>query len=498
MRISVKEGRIEREPAEAIILSCFEDDEELQGKVKLINRKVSNKIEKITKDGEFKGKINQVSLLHTIGEIPAKRILLAGLGKKKDFNIDRVRQAIGRASTYLRRIGIKRITTPLHGDGLSSISLSDSAQAIVEGSILGLYQFNKYKTENLDEIKEVEELVIVEDHDLAEIKKGAKRGEIIADATNFARDLINHPSNYATPTRMADAARDISKEHNLKCKVLERPDMERLGMGGLLGVSKGSQEPPKFIIVEYQGAKKKTNLIVLVGKTITFDSGGISIKPSEKMEQMKDDMSGGASVLGCLLAASRLKIPLNIVGLLPASENMPSGSAIKPGDILKTMSGKTIEVISTDAEGRMILADALTYATRYKPAAIIDLATLTGACIIALGNFAIGLMGNNNELISKIKRAGDLSGERVWELPLWEEYKEQIRSDIADLKNVGGRAAGTITAGAFLGKFVGDYPWAHLDIAGTSWNEQDRPYMPKGGTGVGVRLLIQFLSEYNQ
>lgn len=497
MIIKVKRGRIEEEPAEAIVLSCFEDDKELQKGVKLINKRLSNKIEKIIKDGEFKGKANQISLLHTIGEIPAKRIILVGLGKKKEFSIDKVRQAIGCVSKYLRRIGVKRITTPLHGGGLSGISVSDSAQAIVEGSILGLYQFNKYRTQNLDELREVKELIIVDDHNLDKIKKGAKRGEIIAAATNFARDLVNHPSNYVTPTRMADAARDIARECNLRCKILERSDMERLGMGGLLGVAKGSQEPPKFIILEYQGAKKNTNPIVLVGKSITFDSGGISLKPSEKMEQMKDDMSGGASVLGCMQAAARLEIPLNIVGLLPTTENMPSGSAIKPGDVLKTMSGKTIEVISTDAEGRMILADALTYAGRYKPAAVIDLATLTGACVIALGNFATGLMGNNNKLTDKIRKAGDLSGERVWELPLWEEYNEQIKSDIADLKNVGGRAAGTITAGAFLSKFVENYPWVHLDIAGTSWNESDRQYIPKGGTGVGVRLLTQFLLDYS-
>lgn len=495
MIVRVKKGRIENEPGEAIILSCFEDDKELQKSVKLINGRLSNKIIKIIEDGEFKGKINQISLLHTIGEIPAKRILLAGLGKKKEFSIDRIRQAMGCASKYLRRIGVKKITTLLYRDGLSGMSVSDYAQAVVEGAILGLYQFNEYRTQNLDEIREITELIVVGEDNIDEIKKGAKIGEIIAHATNFARDLVNHPSNYVTPRKMAEAAKDIAREYGLICKILDRTDMEKLGMGGLLGVSKGSQEPPKFIILEYQGTTKKMNPIALVGKSITFDSGGISLKPSEKMEQMKDDMSGGASVLGCMLAVARLKVPVNIVGLLPATENMPSGSAIKPGDVLKTMSGKTIEVISTDAEGRMILADALTYATRYKPAAIIDLATLTGACVIALGNFAIGLMGNNNELIGRIKKAGELSGERVWELPLWEEYSEQIKSDIADMKNVGGRAAGTITAGAFLSKFVEDYPWVHLDIAGTSWNESDRPYITKGGTGIGVRLLTQFLID---
>ncbi len=494
--IRVKRGRIEEEPAEAVVLSFFEDEEELQNGVRRLSKKISGKIEKIIKDGEFKGKANQTSLIHTIGEMPAKRVLLVGLGKKKEFKIDKVRQASGIASAYLRRIGIKKITTALLGDGISGVSASDLAQAITEGSILALYQFNDYKTQNLDEIKVVEELIIVADHDLDQIDKGAKRGKIVAESTNLARDLVNHPSNHVTPTRMADTAMDIAKAHGLKCKVLERRDMEKLGMGGLIGVAKGSHEPPKFIILEYNGGKKKTNPIVLIGKSITFDSGGISIKPAEKMEQMKDDMSGGAAVLGCLKAAARFAIPLNIVGLLPATENMPGGSAIKPGDVLKTMSGKTIEVISTDAEGRMILADAITYATRYKPAAIIDLATLTGACVIALGNHAIGLMGNNSDLINKFRIAGDISGERVWELPLWEEYSEQIKSDIADIKNVGGRGGGTITAAAFLSKFVENYPWVHLDIAGTSWLESNKSYIPKGGTGVGVRLLTQFLLDY--
>jgi leucyl aminopeptidase len=271
--------------------------------------------------------------------------------------------------------------------------------------------------------------------------------------------------------------------------------MEKIGMGAILGVARGSLEPPRFIILEYGRARKGRRPIVLVGKSITFDSGGISLKPSEKMEQMKDDMSGGAAVLGALRAIAQLKLPLHVVGLLPATENMPSGTAIKPGDILKSLSGKTIEVINTDAEGRLCLADALTYAARYKPEAIIDLATLTGACVVALGNYAIGVMSRSPELMERIKRAGERSGERVWELPLWEEYNEQIKSDIADLKNVGGRGAGSITAGLFLHKFVGDYPWVHLDIAGTAWIETDRPYCPKGATGVGVRLLVEYLSD---
>ncbi len=269
--------------------------------------------------------------------------------------------------------------------------------------------------------------------------------------------------------------------------------MEALGMGALLGVARGSEEPPKFIIINYQGDRESNRPIAIVGKTITFDTGGISIKPSERMEQMKYDMSGGAAVLAAIKAAAQLKIPVNVVGFLPATENMPGGNAMKPGDVVKTLSGLTVEVINTDAEGRLILADALSYALRSRPSAIVDLATLTGACTVALGRNAIGLLGNHPGLLERVKAAGEASGERVWELPLWEEYFDQIKSDVADIKNVGGRGAGTITAAAFLRKFVDDTPWAHLDIASTAWADEPRPYTPKGATGVGVRLLVQFL-----
>jgi leucyl aminopeptidase len=298
-----------------------------------------------------------------------------------------------------------------------------------------------------------------------------------------------------TPTVIAAKARQLAREFGLKLQVLERSQMEKLGMGALLGVSSGSAQPPKFIIVEYRKGGKKP-FIALVGKTITFDSGGISIKPSENMDKMKDDMSGGAAVLGALRTAAALKLPLNIVGLLPATENMPSGSAYKPGDVLRTMSGRTIEIINTDAEGRLILSDALAYACRYKPAAIVDIATLTGACRVALGQEATGMLGTDEKLKQKIREAGEKTGERVWELPLWEAYYDLIKSDIADMKNAGGRDGGVITAAALLSKFVQDYPWVHLDIAATAWTEKDRPYTPKGATGIGMRLLTQFLRDY--
>ena len=289
-----------------------------------------------------------------------------------------------------------------------------------------------------------------------------------------------------------------AERKNVHVKVLDAKEMKDLNMNALLGVASGSFLPPKFIILEYGGGKKSEAPVVLVGKGLTFDSGGISIKPSEKMDEMKSDMAGGAAVMGTIMAVSDLHLPVNVVGLIPATENLPGGKAYKPGDVLKSMSGQTIEVVNTDAEGRLVLADALAYAGRFQPAAIIDIATLTGACIVALGDHVAGLLGTDDDLKRRLKEAAEITGERIWELPLWEDYHEQIKSDVADYKNSGGRAAGTITAAAFLHKFVGNYPWAHLDIAGPAWLTKANPYIPKGASGVGVRLLVRFLTDWKE
>ena len=330
------------------------------------------------------------------------------------------------------------------------------------------------------------------------MKEGVRRGKASGEATWYVRDLCNHPSNMMTPAKLVGEARVIGKERGVTFRVLERRDMERLGMGALLGVARGSHEPPKFIILDYQGpgARKRSRgnkPVVLVGKTVTFDTGGISLKPSENMEQMKADMTGGAEVLATVRAAARLQLPIHIVGLLPATENMPGGRAIKPGDILKTLSGQTVEVQNTDAEGRLILADGLAYARRYKPKSVIDIATLTGACAVALGKHAIGMFGNDESLKNQIRQSGEVAGERVWEMPLWPEYFDQLKSDVADMRNIGGRGGGMITAALFLSKFVGEVPWIHLDIAGTDWSDSERPYIAKGPTGIGTRLLLRFL-----
>lgn len=328
------------------------------------------------------------------------------------------------------------------------------------------------------------------------ILKGAvKAAEAVCSGVYLARDLSNAPANDLTPEKLASCAKKIAENRKIRCEIFDRPRMKKLGMGGLLGVAQGSHAPPKFIILEYVGAGRRDKNIVLVGKGITFDSGGISLKPADKMHEMKNDMSGAAAVIGTIKTAAETKLPLNLIGLIPATENLPGGSAYKPGDVLTAFSGKTIEIISTDAEGRVILADALSYAGRFNPAMIIDIATLTGACVVALGEQVAGLLGTDDELKRKLKKASLDTGEKIWELPLWECYRESIKSDVADLKNAGAREGGAISAASFLREFAGSHPWVHIDIAGPAWTTKEGPYCSKGGTGFGVRLLIRFLRD---
>jgi leucyl aminopeptidase len=504
MDVKVKQSRAENEPAEVLVLSHFDGDPALQEEAAAVDRALQGAIRDLLKTGEFQGKSNQTVLLHTQGKIFAKRVLLVGLGKKKEAKLDSVRQAMGTAVKRIRQAGARSFSTVLHGRSIPDTSDLELAQAMTEGVILGGYQFTVYRTtQNGDQPKDIERMTVIapKAEAQADITEGMRRGVASAEAAMFVRDLSNHPSNVMTPSRVAAEAKKVGKEHHVRVKILEQRDVEKLGMGAFLGVARGSHEPPKFIILEYRGsgtAKRNGRAhqpIVLVGKTITFDTGGISLKPSENMEQMKADMTGGAEVLATIRAVSRLRLPLHVIGILPATENMPGGRAIKPGDILKTMLGLTVEVQNTDAEGRLILADGLHYATRLKPAAIIDIATLTGACAVALGQFAIGMFSNRDVLKQRIQQAGTKSGERVWEMPLWDDYFEQLKSDVADVRNIGGRGGGMITAALFLSKFVGDCPWVHLDIASTDWSDRERAYISKGPTGIGTRLLIQYLID---
>jgi leucyl aminopeptidase len=371
-----------------------------------------------------------------------------------------------------------------------------TARAAAEGAILGLYRFDRYKTSGKDSANGEAEhpsnldlLVEAADEDAA--RHGADVGAKLAAATSRARDLANEPSNTATPEYLAERAAEISTRHGMQATVLDRSGIEAEGLTGLATVGRSASNEPRFIVLEHQKGGDAAP-IVLIGKAVTFDSGGISIKPSGGMEEMKFDMSGGAAVIGAMEAVGALDLPLNVVAIVPATENLPGGDAFKPGDVLRMRSGKTVEILSTDAEGRLILADALTYAARYEPAAVIDCATLTGACLVALGHHASGLMGNDDDLIAEVQAAGETVGERAWPLPLFDEYTEQIKGDTADIKNSGGRFAGALTAGAFLKEFA-EFPWAHLDIAGTAYGNKGSAYATKGATGAPARLLLEFL-----
>ncbi len=515
MKVIVKTGRLVDEASDALLL-CHWEGEPFGVQAVTIDAAVKGRLKGLLKSREFTGRACQISILHVApGErLRAKRIVLVGLGKRAEASLETLRRALGTAAKAVREVGAKSFASPM-GDIMRArtgranangarrgdpIEPDQAAQAMVEGALLGLYQFNVYRTERNGAVKEIKSITFVVDRQASrlQIEPSVRWGQAIAEATIFVRDLCNHPANVVTPTYIAKEAKTIGHNPRVRCTVLDRLQMERIGMGAMLGVARGSHEPPKFVVLEYRGGPRNKRPIALVGKTVTFDSGGISIKPADNMDQMKADMTGGAAVLAAVRTAVRMRLPLNIVGIIPATENMPGGSATKPGDVLTSLSGKTIEVINTDAEGRLILADGLTYATRYNPVVLVDIATLTGACVVALGNVAIGVLGNNEALIEELKQAGEESGERAWQLPLWDDYYDLIKSDVADVKNTGGRPGGTITAAAFLSKFIGKAVWAHLDIASTDWSDREKAYIPKGATGVGARLLIQFLRNRAQ
>lgn len=497
MEIKVDKGKLEEYPCELLLLFSFESPVTLEGPLLSVDRRWKGFLSDLMKQGDFKGEPFQCRLLYTHGLLPAKRVLLTGLGKRDEFNLETWRGASSKAGQFVRDSGIKQLVFQI--SRIENFSEEELTEAFVTGLMLGTYQYKEFKTVEREKNKEIEEVILLgeTEKELEYIHKGSRLGIVISGAVCQARDWVNAPSNQVTPTFLAQRAQEIAKEHKMEIEVFEVDQAEALGMGAFAAVAKGSREPGKFIILEYNKGKN-LDRIVLVGKGITFDSGGISIKPSENMERMKDDMSGAAAVLTTMKAASELKIPLHLIGILPLTENLPSGKSFKPGDILKTLSGKTVEVISTDAEGRLILSDALTYGLKYQPKAIIDVATLTGACVIALGDYVIGLFGNDEALLKKVEEASTKSGEKVWRLPLWEEYFEYIKSDVADFKNVGTRAAGAIIGAIFLEKFVEKTPWVHLDIAGPAYIEKERPYIPRGGTGVGVRLLIQLLRDWEK
>jgi leucyl aminopeptidase len=490
LEINVIAGDIAQIEADAIVVNLFEGVEQPGGATAAVDKALDGVISSLIGRGEIKGKFGEVSIVHTFGKLPAGIAAVAGLGKRQDFNLDKIRGVAGEFCRSLRKLNCRKIATILHGAGIADIEPEASAEAIAEGALLGLYSFNKYKK---PEYADVEEMLVVvrEDGKIAILEPAVHKGKTIAESTNLARDMVNEPANYMTPTRMAEAAKEIANKYNLEFQVFDSKDMGAMGMEALLGVAKGSSQPPQLITLSYKGDEGSEKALGFLGKGITFDSGGISIKPSEGMGEMKDDMAGAAAVMAALGAIAQLKPQINVTAIIPATENLPSGTALKPGDVLKAMNGKTIEVISTDAEGRLILADALSYAQRLGLSPLIDLATLTGACRIALGTLYSGLFSNDQDLADKILRAAERTGERIWQMPMPEEYKEQNKSEIANVKNTGNRYGGAITAALFLAEFVDNTPWVHLDIAGTASSNKESGYTVKGATGVGVRTLVE-------
>jgi len=494
VEIKVIAGDITKIETDAIIVNFFEGMKQPDGDLATVDKALDGAISQLISRGEIKGKLNEITVIHSLGKLPAAHVVVVGLGKKQKLALDKVRGAVAETCRFLRQKGIDNIATIAQGAGIAGITPESAAQAVTEGALLGVYSLRKHITKEA-EYGEIKQLSIIggEKANLPVLERGGYKGKVLAEATNQARDMVNEPANYMTPSNMAETAIKLAETYGLKVSVLEREQMQELGMGALLGVAQGSRQPPKFIVLHYRGSDSADVNVALVGKGITFDSGGISIKPSNGLAEMKGDMAGGAAVMAAIRAIAQLKPKTNVMAVIPATENLPDGSALKPGDILTAMSGKTIEIISTDAEGRLILADALGYAKKLGVKSIIDVATLTGACRVALGDVCTGAFGNNQELVDKIIAAGAEAGELIWQMPMYEQYKEQNKSDVADIKNTGGRYGGAITAAQFLAEFVGDTPWVHLDIAGTSLSEKERTYLVKGATGVPVRTLVNLV-----
>jgi len=459
-----------------------------------VDERVGGALRRAVDAGDFKGKAEETLLLYPPEGTGQERILVVGLGEGESVDPEVLRKVAGRSVRVAEGLGRSGLSICL--DSAWEVGTSLSAKAMTEGAVLASWRFLELKNRTDDDETgpEVSDLTLIVGEEVeGEAREHARIGLAQARGENFARTLQARPGNVATPTHLAEQAMEMAAALGLTVKVFGPQEMEQEGMGALLAVAQGSEQEPRLIILEHNGGKAGDPPLVLVGKGLTFDAGGISIKPASGMEDMKFDMSGGAAVLGALHAVAELNLSLNVVGIVPSSENLLSGKAVKPGDVVRTREGKTVEIVNTDAEGRLILSDALSFGQTLKPAAMVDCATLTGACVVALGNHASAVLGSDETLIQELIRSGEESGERCWPLPLWKEYREQLDSTVADLKNVGGRPAGTITAAAFLKEFVGEVPWAHLDIAGTAYGEGKLSYQRKGGFGVPTRLLVEWV-----
>jgi leucyl aminopeptidase len=452
-----------------------------------------DQIKDLYDSGEFSGKALEIAILHRPAGLKAKRLVLAGGGKREKFDAAELRKLVGAVVRALKSKGIHSITLALDEPWRSN----DFVASAVEGAVLADVENDRYKTDPKKNEKRVDSFAVLVDQP-AGSQAAVERGRILAEAQNFSRDLANEPANVLTPTLLAARAKQMASEFGLECEVLDQDRMRQLGMGALLGVAQGSAEPPALIVIRYRpaSAQGSNDHLGLIGKGVTFDTGGISIKPSEGMEKMRYDMAGGAAVLGAMRAIAQIKPPIPVTALVPTVENMPGSKAQRPGDIVTSLSGKTIEVLNTDAEGRLILIDALTYAQRLGCTHLVDAATLTGAIVVALGNVNVGAFTNNEAFLNKLLAAAKAEGEKTWQMPMDEEYKELLKSSFADLHNIGGRSGGSISAAWFIRDFVGETPWVHLDIAGTAWLDDAKPYMAKGATGVGLRTFVRLAESW--
>ena len=496
MQVEANRRPIEELDVQALAVAVYKDEKPSQDFLKKLDELSGGLVRSAIEAEEFFGKEGETAYFHLVGndKLKFRRLLLVGVGDEKEYKSPQVSQMAGTAVRSLRSKNVKSIAVVPRVSGNDE----EAARRCVEGAYIALFDPDKYRTVDKEQ-KTVDRFVVaIDGGDQTALDRGVHAGQIVGESINFTRDLANEPGAYMTPTDMAERARDIANEFGLNIDVLDEARMEQEGMGSLLSVAHGSDQPAKLIILKYTPANFEGDdreLLSFVGKGVTFDSGGISLKPGENMELMKYDMTGAATVMGAMRAIAQLKPPIPILGVAPCTENLPSGKATKPGDVVKAMTGKTIEIINTDAEGRLILADAIAYAKKLGATKIIDMATLTGAVSIALGDVNAAVLGTDQELIDEIISAGREVGEKFWQLPLDKEYSKQIKSDIADIKNVGGRKAGTITAAAFIKEFADGVAWAHLDIAGTAWGDDAKPYRSKGPTGIAVRTLLRIVDR---
>jgi leucyl aminopeptidase len=485
MQLNLETRPIGQLETEAVVVLAFEGKKE---------PRFGEAVVALRDSGEISGKIFEMTLLHRPSGLKAKRLLLAGAGKAEPFTSAELRKVAGAALRHLKSKSVREMAFVLDAE----FSGPEHVAAAVEGAILGDFEPDRYKSEKKNS-KQVDRFTVAVPGGSAGLEEALRRGRIVAESQNLARELVNEPANRMTPSLLAERARRMAAEQGLDCEVLEQDRMKQLGMGALLGVSMGSSEPPALIVLRYRPAAppNSSSHLGLIGKGVTFDTGGISIKPAEGMEKMKYDMAGGAAVVGAMRALAQLKPPVPVTALIPAVENMPGSRAQRPGDIVTSLSGKTVEVINTDAEGRLILADALTYARRLGCTHLVDAATLTGAIVVALGHVNVGAFGSDEAFLKKLLAAARAEGEKMWHMPLDDDYKDYLKSAFADMPNVGGRWGGAVTAAMFLKEFANSSPWVHLDIAGTAWLDDTKPYLAKGPSGVAVRTLVNLAMNWH-